>query len=100
MDDLAKQLHNFKEKEKQQETVSKQITQRESKIKNLEDDINKMKKSKESMEKLMKTEVEKFSKFKSQASKELTNAIKAKSEKEKEVVKLRHDLKKTDQIAQ
>ena len=50
--------------------------QRESKIKNLEDDINKIRRSKDTMEKQMKSDTEKFTKFKQNISKELTNAIK------------------------
>jgi len=41
------------------------------------------------MENQMKSESEKFSKFKQNISKELTNAIKVKSEKEKEVIRLK-----------
>jgi hypothetical protein len=48
------------------------------------------------MEKQLKSESEKFSKFKNVVSKELQTAFKVKSEKEKEVQKLRQDLKKTD----
>lgn len=48
----------------------------------------------------MKTESEKFSKFKQSVSKELTNAKKQVSDKEKELLKLKVDLKKTDQLAQ
>ena len=59
-----------------------------------------MKRNKETLEKQVKTEVEKFSKFKQTVSKELTNAKKAMTEKEREVLKLKHDLKKTDQFAQ
>lgn len=100
MEDLAKQLLTFKDKEKLQDQMGKQISQRESKIKSMEDDINKMKKSKETIEKQMKNESEKFSKFKQTVSKDLAVAKKAVNEKEKEVTKLRQDLKKTDQLAQ
>jgi hypothetical protein len=44
----------------------------------------------------MKNESEKFSKFKINISKELINAKKAMTEKDKEVSKLKTDLKKTD----
>ena len=44
--------------------MTKSITMKESKIKNLEDDINKIKKSKETIENQMKKESEKFNKFK------------------------------------
>jgi|LauGreDrversion4_2_1035121.scaffolds.fasta_scaffold21231_3 hypothetical protein len=79
--------------------MTKSITMKESKIKNLEDDINKIKKSKETIENQMKKESEKFNKFKQAASKELTTVKKNITEKEKEVLKLKHDLKKTDQLA-
>ena len=59
-----------------------------------------MKKNKETLEKQMKNETEKFSKFKQNVSKELTTAKKAVTDKEKELLKLKHDLKKTDSIAQ
>jgi hypothetical protein len=44
----------------------------------------------------MKSESEKFNKFKQTVSKDLANAKKAVSEKDREVSKLKHDLKKTD----
>lgn len=44
----------------------------------------------------MKAETEKFSTFKKTIGKELTNAKKLANEKEKEVFKLKNDLKKTD----
>jgi predicted RNase H-like nuclease (RuvC/YqgF family) len=56
MDELAKQLAMFKEKEKQQEMMAKQINVREIKIKNLEDDIGKMRKTTENLEKKLRTE--------------------------------------------
>ncbi len=44
----------------------------------------------------MKSDTEKFSKLKQNYQKELISAKKAKTEKEQEVQKLKHDLKKTD----
>lgn len=99
MEELTKQLQNFKEKEKQQEQMTKQINQRESKIKTLEDDISRMKKSKDTIEKQMRNETEKFTKFKQTVSKDLAQAKRAVQDKDKEVSKLKHDLKKTDQLA-
>ena len=55
-----------------------------------------MKKTKEQIEKQMKNETEKFTTFKKTVAKELTNAKKLANEKEKEVFKLKTDLKKTD----
>lgn len=79
--------------------MAKQISSRETKIKSLEDDINKMKRSKENLEKQLKNDADRFSKFKQSVSKELTQARKAMTDKERELVKVKHDLKKTDQFA-
>lgn len=64
MEELEKQLGVAREKIKQQESVTKQISMRESKIKNLEDDVAKMRRNKESLEKQIKSEWDKHSKFK------------------------------------
>jgi predicted RNase H-like nuclease (RuvC/YqgF family) len=72
MDELAKQLATFKEKEKQQEMMAKQISMRESKIKNLEDDIGKMRKTTENLEKKLKTEQDKSTEYKITAQKEIS----------------------------
>lgn len=80
--------------------MKRQVTLKESKISKLEDDINRMKKNKETLEKQMKTESDKFSKYKQSVSKELLSARKAMTDKEREVSKLKHDLKKTDQQMQ
>lgn len=89
MDDLEKQLLNYKEKEKQKDQIGKSIGMRETKIKNLEEDISKIRRNKETLEKQMKNESDKFSKFKLNVSKELTNAKKAMTEKDKELSKVR-----------
>lgn len=98
MDELAKQLAMFKEKEKQQEMMAKQINVRESKIKNLEDDIGKMRKTTENLEKKLRTEQDKSTEYKITAQKEIFQTKKVLSEKEKEVLKLREDLVKRDQL--
>ncbi len=98
MDELAKQLAMFKEKEKQQEMMAKQINVRESKIKNLEDDIGKMRKTTENLEKKLRTEQDKSTEYKITAQKEISQTKKVLSEKEKEVLKLREDLVKRDQL--
>ncbi len=72
MDELAKQLATFKEKEKQQEMMAKQISMRESKIKNLEEDIGKMRKTTENLEKKLRTEQDKSSEYKITAQKEIS----------------------------
>ena len=72
MDELAKQLATFKEKEKQQEMMAKQISMRESKIKNLEDDIGKMRKTTENLEKKLRTEQDKSSEYKITVQKEIS----------------------------
>lgn len=59
----------------------------------MEEDITKYKTTKEQIEKQMKSENEKFSKFKQNVAKELTTAKKAANDKDKEVVKLKKDLK-------
>ena len=98
MDELAKQLAMFKEKEKQQEMMAKQINVREIKIKNLEDDIGKMRKTTENLEKKLRTEQDKSTEYKITAQKEISQTKKVLSEKEKEVLKLREDLVKRDQL--
>jgi len=55
-----------------------------------------MKKSKDTIEKQMRNETEKFSKFKATVSKDLAQAKRAVQDKDKEVSKLKQDLKKTD----
>ena len=97
MEELEKQLGVAREKIKQQESVTKQISMRESKIKNLEDDVAKMRRNKESLEKQIKSEWDKHSKFKQKFEKELINAKKANTDKDRELIKLKQDLKKTDQ---
>ena len=97
MEELEKQLGVAREKIKQQESVTKQISMRESKIKNLEDDVAKMRRNKESLEKQIKSEWDKHSKFKQKFEKELINTKKANTDKDRELIKLKQDLKKTDQ---
>ncbi len=77
--------------------MTKQISISESKIKNLEDDVVKMRKSKETLEKQIKSETDKHAKFKQKFEKDLINAKKAMTDKERELQKIKHDLKKTDQ---
>jgi predicted nucleic acid-binding Zn-ribbon protein len=77
--------------------MTKQISQSESKIKNLEDDVNKMKRTKETLEKQIKTEGDKHARFKQKFEKDLINAKKAMTDKERELQKIKQDLKKTDQ---
>jgi predicted nucleic acid-binding Zn-ribbon protein len=69
---------------------------RESKIKNLEDDIGKMRKTTENLEKKLRTEQDKSSEYKITAQKEISQTKKVLSEKEKEVLKLKEDLVKRD----
>lgn len=85
MEDLTKQLKEYKDKEKKQETITKQITNQEQKIKTMETDIQKMKKSKEQLESQMKQDTEKFNKFKKVTAQELNQAKKAMADKEKVV---------------
>jgi|LauGreDrversion4_2_1035121.scaffolds.fasta_scaffold106559_1 hypothetical protein len=77
--------------------MTKQISLRENKIKNLEEDVAKMRRNKESLEKQMKTEWDKHAKFKQKFEKELISAKKAMTDKDRELMKIKHDLKKTDQ---
>ena len=72
MDELAKQLATLKEKEKQQEMMAKQISMRESKIKNLEEDVGKMRKTTENLEKKLRTEQDKSTEYKITAQKEIS----------------------------
>ena len=58
-----------------------------------------MKKSKEEADGKIKIETEKFIKFKKSTAKELDLAKKTVNDKEKVVLKLKHDLKKIDQLA-
>jgi predicted nucleic acid-binding Zn-ribbon protein len=76
--------------------MAKQISMRESKIKNLEDDIGKMRKTTENLEKKLRTEQDKSSEYKITAQKEISQTKKVLSEKEKEVLKLKEDLVKRD----
>jgi predicted nucleic acid-binding Zn-ribbon protein len=69
---------------------------RESKIKNLEDDIGKMRKTTENLEKKLRTEQDKSTEYKITAQKEISSTKKVLSEKEKEVLKLKEDLVKRD----
>jgi hypothetical protein len=69
---------------------------RESKIKNLEDDIGKMRKTTENLEKKLRTEQDKSTEYKITAQKEISSTKKVLSEKEKEVLKLKEDLIKRD----
>jgi hypothetical protein len=98
MDDLGKQLATFREKEKQQELMAKQVSVRESKIKNLEDDIGRMRKNTETLEKKLRTEQDKITEYKVTTQKEISLTKKTLSEKEKEVLKLKEDLVKRDQV--
>ena len=77
--------------------MAKQISLRESKIKNLEDDINRMRKNTENLEKKLRTEQDKITEYKLSTQKEISQQKKVLSEKEKEVLKLKEDLVKRDQ---
>lgn len=91
MDDLAKQLTAAKEKGRQQEEMQRKISQRESKIKDLEEDINRYKKSKESIEKQLKSEADKFTKLRETLNKDLLKAKKDREDKEREVKELQQE---------
>jgi uncharacterized protein (DUF3084 family) len=80
--------------------MAKQISLRESKIKNLEDDINRMRKNTENLEKKLRTEQDKITEYKLSTQKEISQQKKVLSEKEKEVLKLKEDLVKRDQQMQ
>ena len=56
----------------------------------------KIRRSKENLEKQLKSDGDKHAKFKQRFEKELINAKKAMTDKERELVKLKQDLKKTD----
>jgi predicted nucleic acid-binding Zn-ribbon protein len=78
--------------------MAKQISMRESKIKNLEDDIGKWRKNTENLEKKLRTEQDKISEYKISTQKEISLTKKNLSDKEKEVLKLKEDLVKRDQV--
>jgi len=67
-------------------------------MKNLEDDIGRMRKNTETLEKKLRTEQDKITEYKATTQKEISLTKKTLSEKEKEVLKLKEDLVKRDQV--
>jgi len=88
-----------REKQKKEEAVGKQIAMQEARIKALENDLEKQKKKKEEVERLKKYDEDRFFKFKSTINKDLQSEKKKISEKDKQMNKLKNELKRVDQLA-
>ena len=71
----------------------------EARIKSLESDVNKQKLKREEVERAKKYDENRFFQFKQNVSKDLASEKKKINEKEKEMSKLKNDLKKVDQLA-
>lgn len=91
--ELAKQA---RDKQKQEEKVTKQIAMQEARIKALEGDVERQKKKKEEVEKAKKFDENRFFKFKQDIGKDLQHEKKKINEKDKQMTKLKNDLKKVD----
>ena len=101
MESLNSQVQKLeKEKSKKEEAVAKQITMQEARIKALENDLEKQKKKKEEVERLKKFDEDRFFKFKTNLSKDIQTEKKKASEKDKQMNKLKNELKRVDQLAQ
>ena len=101
MESLNNQVTKLeKEKQKKEEAVAKQIAMQEARIKALENDLEKQKKKKEEVERLKKYDEDRFFKFKSTINKDLQQEKKKISEKDKQMSKLKTELKRVDQLAQ
>lgn len=101
MENLNSQVAKLEaEKKKKEESVAKQIAMQEARIKALEADLNKQKVKREEVERAKKYDENRFFQFKQTAQKDLASEKKKISEKEKEMTKLKTDLKKVDQLAQ
>jgi hypothetical protein len=71
----------------------------EARIKALENDLEKQKKKREEVERLKKFDEDRFFKFKSNVNKDLQTEKKKASEKDKQMSKLKNELKRVDQLA-
>jgi len=89
-----------REKQKKEEAVAKQIAMQEARIKALENDLEKQKKKKEEVERQKKYDEDRFFKFKTNVNKDLQQEKKKASEKDKQMSKLKNELKRVDQLAQ
>ena len=85
-----------KEKQAKEESVAKQIAMQETRIKALESDVDKQKKKREEVEKAKKYDEDRFFKFKQHAAKDLKDQKSKLSEKDKQMNKLKTELKKVD----
>lgn len=100
MESLNGQVQKLeREKQKKEEAVAKQIAMQEARIKALENDLEKQKKKKEEVERLKKFDEDRFFKFKSNVNKDLQTEKKKASEKDKQMNKLKNELKRVDQLA-
>ena len=100
MDSLNNQLNKLeKEKSKKEESVARQIAMQEARIKSLEADVEKQRKIKEEVERAKKFDENRFFKFKMEINKDLAAEKKKTTEKEKQMSKLKTDLKKVEDLA-
>ena len=74
------------------------MMQQESRLKAMELQLAQMKKQRDEAEMQKKYGEERFSKFKTNVSKDITNFKKTVKDKDQAVFKLKNDLKKTDQV--
>ena len=80
--------------------MAKQIAMQEARIKALEQDVQKQKQIREDVEKAKKFDENRFFKFKQTASKDIQQVTAMTKEKEKQMSKLKNDMKKVESLAQ
>ena len=99
MEALQNQMNEQqRQKKKKEEDIQKTMMQQESRLKAMEIEVAKMKKQRDEAEAQKKYGEERFTKFKSNVSKDLTTYKRTVEDKEQANFKLKTDLKKTDQL--
>lgn len=99
MEALQNQMNEQqRQKKKKEEDIQKTMMQQESRLKAMEIEVAKMKKQRDEAEAQKKYGEERFTKFKSNVSKDLTTYKRTVKDKEQANFKLKTDLKKTDQL--
>lgn len=99
MEHLQQQLlETQRQKKKKEDNIQKTLMQQETRLKAMELELAKMKKQRDDLEVQKKYGEERFSKYKTTATKDISNYKKSVKDKEQTVFKLKNDLKKTDQL--
>lgn len=96
--DLEKQLRDAQEKNKQQQTVKKQLDLQSTKIKGLESEIQKIKIQKVSAQRKFKEQSDKYNLLRKQKADEILRMKKLSLQKDKEIDRLKKDAKRKELV--